>query len=219
MQLPSDLLTYFDEIQSGDFKNHTEAGVHLLNRDEVAAITDLMEYHPLVGGLQGIVLDDPNTSNHHVYLRQQPFSGYILYLAHDDDTRIVFQSLNDFLRSVKLAIVQEDNLCDLHPQCSPLVTDQSALCALIEKDLALNLENELTFASIPSLDLNNLPLLQKLANSDDFFLGEAVAREICKRPNESLRAIAELCSRHPHPQVANAGRHALASIQRVAFAK
>ncbi len=219
MQFSSDLLAYFDEIRSFDCKNRPEARVHLLNSDEAIAITGLMEFHPLVGRLQGIVLDDPNTSNHHVYLGQPPFSGCILYLAHDDDTRIVFQSLNDFLQMAMLAIAEGRDISDFHPQCSPVLEDQAALCTLIEQDFALDLENELTLACIPSLDMNNLPLLQKLASSDDFFLAEAVAIEICKRPAESLRHIADLCSRHAHPQAENAGRRALSSIQRILFPK
>ncbi|BBB68370.1 hypothetical protein UNDYM_4117 [Undibacterium sp. YM2] len=219
MQFSSDLLAYFEEIQLGDYRHHTEAGIHLLNRDEAISVTGLMQYHPLVGGLQGIVLDDPNTSNHHVYLIEPPFSGYVLYLAHDGGTRIMFSSLNDFLQTVEQAIAQGEDIHDLHPKCSPVVANQAALCALIEKDFALNLDNALTLACIPSLDLTNFSLLHQLVNSDDFFLGDAVALEICKRPAENLRTIAELCSKHAHAQAAKMGQRALSAILRLRFAK
>ncbi|MFZ6875736.1 hypothetical protein ACO0LF_27020 [Undibacterium sp. Di27W] len=219
MHFPSELLAYFDKIQSPVYRNRFDVEVHLLNPEEVVTVTDLLAYHPLVESLEGIVLDDPDTSNHHVYLRRPPFVGHILYLAHADDKRIMFPSLDDFLTAVDRGLKQGESLYNLHPVCSPLIADQAALCAFIEEDIFRDGDNELALACIPSLDLNNLSLLTKLATSDDFYLGEAVAMEICKRPTEHLRVIAELCCQHRHPQVTDVGHRALLAIQGRQFVK
>jgi hypothetical protein len=67
-------------------------------------------------------------------------------------------------------------------------------------------------AIIPSMDMRDLELLRRLAQAPDFFLGEAVAIEISKRPSPELREVAELCAAHGHFRAAQAGRRALAQL-------
>ncbi len=62
------------------------------------------------------------------------------------------------------------------------------------------------------MDLRDLKLLRRLAQEQDFFLGEAVAIEISKRPSVELREVAELCAAHAHWQAAQAGRRALEEL-------
>jgi hypothetical protein len=63
---------------------------------------------------------------------------------------------------------------------------------------------------VPSMDLSDKTLLAQLIMHDDFFLGEAVAGAIQVRPETSLTSLAKMCAEHQHPQVAEAGRKALA---------
>ena len=61
---------------------------------------------------------------------------------------------------------------------------------------------------VSRLSVDDLKLLKRLAQNPDFFLGEAVAIEISKRPSAELREVAELCAGHAHFQAAQAGRRA-----------
>lgn len=66
---------------------------------------------------------------------------------------------------------------------------------------------------IPSLNLYDYTLLNRMAVADNFFLAEAIAIEIRKRPRPDLLRIAEQCRAHPHAQVAKAGAAAVAAIR------
>ncbi|SHH09876.1 hypothetical protein [Massilia sp. CF038] len=42
--------------------------------------------------LGALVLDESNTSDYQVYLANPPLQGCIMYLSHDGDSRIVYDS-------------------------------------------------------------------------------------------------------------------------------
>ena len=67
-------------------------------------------------------------------------------------------------------------------------------------------------ALIPSLELDNIPFLERLATSSNFFAAEAIANEVAKRPATHLLTIANLCCKHAHPQAAAAGRAAVVAL-------
>jgi hypothetical protein len=46
-------------------------------------------------------LDDPRTRDHHVFATKLPIAGQVLYLNHDSDTRIVFESLAGFAEAAE----------------------------------------------------------------------------------------------------------------------
>jgi hypothetical protein len=94
-----------------------------------------------------------------------------------------------------------------------VVSDQASLSHLVRNTLERGARNDLVLSVIPSLDLKDSALLRKLVSDADFFLGEAVAMEIEKRPSIELLPIAALCAEHSHPQVANAGARAVRRIQ------
>ncbi len=198
---------YFAVIDSPAF-----AGLGLLPRDAAAALTEDLSGHPVVDALQGQVLDDPDTSNHHLLLDRAPLAGCVLYLTHDGDSRVVFDSLAGFIEAAREAGAQEVDLSDLHPERSPLAGDQQALGDLIRQLLQEETGVDVVTALIPSLDLHDLALLETLARDEDFYLGESVALAIAKRPSRALRQVAALCQAHPHAQVAQAGARALRRI-------
>jgi hypothetical protein len=97
---------------------------------------------------------------------------------------------------------------------SPVAKDQKALANFIHA-LLRQASNDLVVSLVPSLDLKDLSLLQLLASDADFFLAEAIAMEIEKRPSKALLQIAVRCADHVHPQVSVAGARAVRCIQQL----
>jgi hypothetical protein len=206
------LTRYFDEIDDGSFSNRKDLDLNLLAPLAATQLTATFHsFHPVIRELGGVIIDDPGTSDHHVFLSKPPLEGTVLFLAHDDDTRVVFSTLGDFLSAATAAKQQHKLLTDFHPPLSPVIADQVGLGAFVRHALADRSLNDVIVTLIPCLDLRDLALLEQLVDYEDFFLGEAVAMEISKRPSAELRVIADLCARHPHPQVANAGRLAISA--------
>lgn len=202
---------YFRQLAQRTRARDLTLELNLLDRAGADDWTARLRGHPIVDRLDGLVLDDPETSDHHVLLRRAPFNGCVLHLAHDDDSRVVFASLADWWRAVHEAGRQQVPLPELHPRLSPLPTDQAALSRLIAGLVEAD-EIDVALALIPSMDLGDTALLEALAVHEDFFLGETVAEEIAKRPSAALRDIARLCSQHPHVQARKAGARALHAI-------
>jgi hypothetical protein len=215
MSLPTELDPYFARIAVGDYAGRFDVELNLLDRTQAAEWTGLLAYHPIVDALGGIVLDDPETSNHHVYASRSPLQGSVFYLAHDDDSRIVYASLDDFITAADDAKRQQTWLSELHPDRSPVAADQAGLSRWIGQLIGDPAGHEVAMALVPSLDLSDIALLRRLVSDPDFFLGEAVAVEIEKRPSRALGVIAELCTLHPHPQVVSAGRLAARAIAKL----
>jgi len=141
-------------------------------------------------------------------------AGSVFFLSHDDASRVVFESAADFLYSVRKAQFEGLSISDLHPRLSPVARDQTALENFVHALLRKGC-NDLVVSLVPSLDLENLSLLQLLTSDADFFLGEAVAMEIEKRPSVALLPIATTCADHVHTQVAAAGSRAVRRIQQL----
>jgi hypothetical protein len=214
----ADLTRYFDEIDD-DLFNLDDRKLNLLPPLVAAELTaKFHSFHPVVRELGGIIIDDPGAGDHHVFLSRQPLEGAVLFLAHDDDTRVVFSSLREFLSAATAAKQQHKFLTDFHPLLSPVIADQVGLGAFMRQALVNGSVNDVVVALIPCLDLHDLDLLEQLVGNKDFFLGEAVARQISKRPSAELAAIAGLCVRHSHPQVVNAGRLASKATSQLGLA-
>ena len=214
MAMPAaDIEAYFAKVETGVYSGLLRLELNLLDRTAAESLTAEFSFHPLVRVLEGLVLDDPDTSNHHVLLRRHPFEGHVLYLVHDDASRIVFSSLAGLIESADRAKAGGLALPDLHPRVSPLALDQGAVSGLVHR-LVEGSEEELdvALALIPSMDLSDMDLLAKLAAHPDFFVAEAVADQIAGRPSSALRQVALLCSKHPHFQAAAAGERALRAI-------
>lgn len=204
---------YFEKIRSGQYSGRYQNEVHLLGRTEALDYSGELGWHPTIALLGGIVLDNPDTSNHHVYAKTSPLAGQIFYFDHDGDSRIVFDSLMKFVDAAEQAMSDGVFLCELHPDVSPICNDQRGLANLIQA-LCNDAESEdIAVQLIPSLDLLDTELLTRLAAAKNFFLAEAVAIEIRKRPRPDLLHLAEQCRAHPHPQVAEAGIAAIRAIR------
>lgn len=200
------LQEYFDQLKRADLTSSS-----LFDAETVVEQSKLFAFHPAVQELHGYVLDDENTSNHHFLITVEPLAGSVFFLSHDGDSRVVFESAAGFLGAVRKAETEGLSVSDLHPRLSPVAKDQVALAEFIRELLGREC-NELVVSLVPSLDLKDLSLLQLLASDADFFLGEAVAMEIEKRPSKALLSVAITCADHCHPQVSVAGSRAVRSI-------
>ena len=178
-----------------------------------------MAYHPLAQHLGALVLDDTDTSNHHLLATQGPLAGHVVYLSHDGDSRPVFANWADWLQAAERALQQGCDVAELHPAHAPIAPDQGALAAALQALVAAD-ASEAAIALLPSLELTDprhAALLQAWAVDEDFYLGEALALQIALRPDARLQALAERCAAHPHPQVVQAGHSALRALRRQAF--
>lgn len=214
MNRAAELDAYFDRVGNAQYAGHLRSEVNLLDRTSAKKMSDLFGQHPTIQLVGGVVLDDPETSNHHIFATKSPVAGQVLFLSHDGDTRIVFASLDEFVDAAERAVNEGRWLSDLHPLCSPLTQDQKGLSELIRHLCSGNRDEDTALELIPSLDLSDVDLLEYLAAAQNFFLAEAVAVEIAKRPRKDLLSVAELCSAHPHPQAGRAGSEAVRAIHK-----
>jgi hypothetical protein len=203
------LQEYFDKL-----KRAGSTSSSLFDAETVVEQSKIYAFHPSVQELHAYVLDDEKTSNHHFLITVDPLAGSVFFLSHDGDSRVVYESPASYLNAVRTAQAEGLSVTDLHPRLSPIARDQTALANFIHALLRQEC-NDLVVSLVPSLDLEDIPLLQLLTCDADFFLGEAVAMEIEKRPSKALLPIAIACADHVHPQVSVAGSRALRCIQRV----
>ncbi len=214
--VPSDLAAYFGQIADGTLSEHEGLELNLLPvSDAVRWTKDFLDFHPVVSFFRGVVLDDPNTSNHHVYLSETCCSGAVFYLNHDGDSQIVFPTLEAFLDAARRASNTSQNLSAFHPGTGVQLADQKGLSELITGILDGEFDCDcdgVVVALVPSLDLRDATLLERLVNDDDFYVAAAVGDAIARRPRSDLAAVAETCQRHKHFQAAKAGARALAAI-------
>ena len=215
-EVPLELMAHFQQTADGRLAGHLTCEVNLLSADEVAETTAVFrDFHDVVIGLQGFVLDDANTSNHHVYLGLPACCGAILFLDHDGDSRIAFRTLSDFVTACEQAVKTGSNLRTYHPPAAILLENQGGLRQLIVDLLDERLSVDATMVLIcliPSLALADDELFRRLAQHEDFYIAEAVGDAIVERPSDGLQSLAQLCAAHAHPQAAEVGRRALAAI-------
>lgn len=212
--VPPELAAYFTQVVDGSLSGREDLELNLLTVSDAARwTTGVLNFHPVVSFFRGVILDDPNTSNHHVYLSESCCSGAVFYLDHDGDSRIVFPTLAAFLDAARRALNTLQPLTAFHPDTGVQLVDQRALSELITGLLDGEFDCDSVVVSlVPSLDLTDVSLLERLAVDDDFYVAEAVGDAISLRPRTDLAAVAESCQRHRHSQAAKAGSRAVAAI-------
>ncbi len=218
--VPDEIVDYFEQsVLIADLRGHFDEEIHPLTIDESQTMTkEFRSFHPVVAALGGVILDDPNTSNHHIYLSMKPCDGTVLYLDHDGVTRIVFPTLSAFVEASQTAVATGDSIREVHPDSGIVVTDQCGLSRLIEDMYEKGFDretNDVILALIPSMDLRDFTLLHRLAVDPDFYIAEAFADTIACRPRSDLKPLAELCTQHPHSQASRAGSRASAAIRAI----
>lgn len=215
-EVPSDLTAYFAQIADGSLSGHDEFEVNLLPiADAVRWTNDFRDFQPIVQVLRGVILDDPNTSNHHVYLSAPPCCGSVLFLDHDGDCRIVFPTLATYVDAARHSIADCRDLRLFHPEGGILIANQDGLNRIIADSydgLFEGDDTDVVLALIPSSDLMAVALWQRMVNDENFDVAEAIGDAIAHRPRPELESIALMCRNHSHPQAARAGERAVAAI-------
>lgn len=171
--VPDELLRYFEQASDAGMYTQARHSQHLLRPEDAASHTHLIRYHPIVEVLGGIVLDDMQTSNHHLYISVGPLCGAVFFLSHDGDSRVVYSSLPTFLAAAVSACDQEQILEDIHPAHSPMASDQPGLSAWIT-------------------DLLTLEQADVLVLDSDNYLGRA-AKVVDDLHRSAIRAVAGSC--------------------------
>ncbi|MFB9242830.1 hypothetical protein IV454_20865 [Massilia antarctica] len=212
--MDAELAAYFARITQRRLFHADALEQTLLDAHQSAAETKLMRLHPIIRQLGGVVLDQSESSNYYLYLKQAPFRGNIFYLSHDGDSCLAFASLDAFLAAVDSAKPAGGTIEDFYPPCAPLCQDQALLSRMIGHLLDHDNDDDATVVVciIPAMDLLDDALLERMAIHMDMFISQQVALEIEKRPTAALHRIAALCSWHVHPQAARAGERALAAV-------
>ncbi|NHZ87714.1 hypothetical protein F2P45_01510 [Massilia sp. CCM 8733] len=210
-----ELAAYFDGPMNPDYVGRFDIELNLLDRAESDELTTILQDVSLVKVHGGVVLDDGNTSDHHLYLTRGPFAGAILFLPHDSDFwNVVFASLGEFLYAAEQARKTNTWLTDHHPATTPLHRDPAVLGKFIHGLLDRDDESEESViqSAIYSLAPVDQDLLMRLAVHPNFLYAEAVAGQIAAYRALALRPVAQFCSEHKVHQVAGAGQRALAAI-------
>jgi hypothetical protein len=201
-KLAQDASAYFHTLGTRPDAGHD---LGLLNEAAAIALTrQFRSFHPVVQGLHGILLDDPDTSDHHVLLGHEAVSGAILYLAHDGDSRIVFPGLNAFLAAARQAAASGDTIEDQHPDRACILPDQPALRSLIASLRPTPHYEDTAPLLIASLDLAEIDFLAALVRDPPVYVAEAVLRAIAARPSATLLPIVDAGASHDHVMVRNA---------------
>ncbi len=173
---------------------------------------EFRSFHSLVRGLEGIVLDDPGTSDHHVILCVSAVRGAVLYLSHDGTTRIVFKDLDSFWEAINRAADKDEFVEDEHPTMAWVAQDQAGLQGLISKLRSDPAYEEIGPALVPSLSLEDTDFLMGLVDQNSVYIPEAVCREVEARPAAHLLPLIERAEAHPHWMVRNAAIRARVKI-------
>ena len=127
-RIPRSLECYFDRIAGGGFSDLEQHGINFLPPSQVAELTHKFRgFHPLIQLTNAIVLDDANTSNYHCYVPALPIPESVVYLNHDGDTRVVFNSLDGLVDAADKAKQCDGWLEDSHFEISPLSDQQAQL--------------------------------------------------------------------------------------------
>ena len=191
--LADELVRFVEQAGEAGMCTPSLGSQHLLTARAGCSWTRSLRGHPIVEALDGVVLDDVETSNHHVYVNAGPLKGAVFFLCHDGDSRIVYASLAEFLSAAHRARSTGQLLEDHQPPRSTIASDQAGLSKWIRELLTLDNSDELVPLFVPSLDLSDRLLLRELAGDKNFFIVESVALEIAARPTPQLTEIAELC--------------------------
>lgn len=200
-KLAQDAPAYFHTLGTWPDAGHD---LGLLNEAAAIALTrQFRSFHPVVQGLHGILLDDPDTSDHHVLLGHEAVSGAILYLAHDGDSRIVSPASTPS-SPPPARRPHSATRSKIFTPIAPVLPDQPALRSLIASLRPTPYYEDTAPLLIASLDLTDVDFLAALVRDPHVYVAEAVLRAIAARPSATLLPIVDAGASHGHVMVRNA---------------
>ena len=147
--VPDELVQFFEQAVEAGMHTPSLRSQHLLSAEAAAQWTQSLRGHPIVDAPDGVVLDDVETSNHHVYVGAGPLAGAVFFLCHDGDSRVVYASLPGFLSTAIRARDDNQLVEEQRPARSPVADDQAGLGAWMGQLLTLEDRDVLVLPLVP----------------------------------------------------------------------
>ena len=172
-----------------------------------------------------------NGSDSYIYLPTLPYPGAVGWLCHDDSDTVAFRSPASFaegLRRADAAATEAEEaedyydsdefveLRDFHAVPSAPAPDQPALNAkiadLLDRFIAGNEELERPLCLlVAGSDFADRPLFERMVADGGWYMLEAAADAIVRRPSADVRWLAKALAGYGHTNVSLPGERALAA--------
>jgi len=212
--IPSEVADFLSEAQH---LNNEPLGINILTAEKSRAYSEALRQFTATAELGLVTLDDANDSNPYCYISNGPLAGMVLHYTHDDSPQIAFANLQAFRAALEGIRAQNVAIWDL-PEATPKPTSPISGLAAAAVELLTHPDADhaewLLCLYLPLLPLQTEELLEALSRHDSFFVREALALEIAKRPASNMLGAAERLANDPHPQVARPGERALVAVKR-----
>lgn len=204
---PPELVKFYENAPLPRFPH---LGIDCLAFDKAEHYSKCLAEYVLYSALGVWVLNDANDSNPYCLATAGPLKGMIIHVFHDDDPKITFASLEEFLAALQALPATGIHIDKIREQSvrHPL---NPAIEALLDADtdesdelirLYLSVANDLTAET-----------KRRLTERQDFFVREALAMQLKQQGTVDDLPIANILARDSHPQVAETGNAAVIAIQ------
>ena len=205
---PADLIAYYD---AGIFPVYPDLRINCLPFAKAKEYSEKLKEISVVDRLGLWALDDANDSNPFAFISKGPCAGMIIHFSHDPEPEIAFSSLSHFLASMQDAGRRGIDIEDIPAEPISIPLDDAL------NELAKENTDAATFLLCTYLPVAAAPAKKTkdhLAAHEDFFVREALAVFLARTPSPEDEAIAVQLAADRHPQVARAGKAALAAVRK-----
>lgn len=205
---PNDLVAFYRNAVN--HPNYPEGRINCLPFQEAKEHTGDMKGISVVDRLGLWVLTDANDSNPYCYITRGPCCGLIIHFSHDPEPEIAFSSLKSFCAALNEAGVRGQDIDEVKKESIGLSLD-TAMVELSEEDSEDAVFLLTTYLPVcSSLEAGTKSVLVGHA---DFFVREAFAVFLARIASGQDTALADRLAGDQHPQVARAGKSAVAAIR------
>ncbi|PCJ56846.1 MAG: hypothetical protein COA79_17990 [Planctomycetota bacterium] len=211
---PNELIEFLSKRES---LNNSELSIQILS------IEESVEYSVKLSGIAAfeslclLPIEDSENSNPYCYVNNGPLKGAIIYLSHDDSAKVMCESIKSFETALNLIIKNGEYFDEIE---NYFQTISKTYNLDFEINSLLNMPEEFEdivefqiCIYIPLIEINNISLLDSIANYDNMFIQEALIQQIKKAPLKEHLNLATLLGANPNPQVSDVAKDALIAIQ------
>jgi hypothetical protein len=211
---PLELLAYFDD---SDALRATALSINPLTRRAAVEYAESIRQVPVGEQLGLVPLEDADNSKPFCYITRGPATGMILQFNRGDGQTLRYPSLASFVSALRRAKESGIDIEDLEPVPIPAAAKQADISIrLIE---ALSMEpREAEFAVehlLPLLDPENIDVLDRLSQADNFLIRECVAIFLERNPRTQHEHMAQRLAADKYGQVASPAAAAAKIIRRM----
>lgn len=209
---PADLVEFYAQERPPDYP---QSRIHFLEFEDAFTCSKRLNEIWSLSYLLPWVLDDANDSNPYCYIMRGPCSGAVLHLSHDGDSRIEFRCLADYVAAMKRVGESGNSIDDASMDMDldfPLSGEIESLCKEDSEDAVFLLAIYLPVCRLLTAEAKTI-----LLDHEDFFAREAFAKWLQQNPSIENLAYAEKLAQDSYPQVAQPGRMAQSSINKMKY--